>query len=147
MKDGQREERKKDEQREKVDAPQLSSSCASLGPRHFRCRLHVPGHTQWQPVSPIPIPLQHTLYYCSHRQDSSAPSSWLYLGYVVISTNVSSVTVDVAVALGWDCLVVVSPLSLVCGSVLLSSAVTVRPVSLMTWCSNGISISSLRRAI
>ena len=95
-------DREKREKRMNKEKKWMRPSCltaASLGPRHFRCRLHVPGHTQWQPVSPIPIPLQHTLYYCSHHQDSSAPSSWLYLGSVVISTNVSAVTVDVDVAL------------------------------------------------
>ena len=140
--------RKKDEQRGKVDAPQLSSSCASLAAAPATS-----GVGYLWPVTPGGSWSSHTKTTAAHTTVTAAiartptlrvPGSTLVTWFSTdVSTLTVAVTVAVVVVLGWVCLV--SPLG-VC-SVLQSVQFEVRPVSLMTWCSNGISISSLRRAI
>ena len=85
MKDGQRGKRKKNEQRGKWKRPScLSAVPASqlLPPLPVSATCAGAHLAAAGPV--IPRPQQHTLLHCCHRQDSSAPSPWLYLGSMVL---------------------------------------------------------------
>ena len=126
--------RKKDEQRGKVDAPQLSSSCASLAaaptlPVSATCaRSHLAAAG---PV--IPRPPQHTLPLLLPSPGLPHSGS-LALPWLRGSPPTSPLSPSLSQSLSLSPLAGFASCRLtVCGSVLLSSAVTVRPVSLMTW--------------